>query len=157
MERKISGLLSNYESGTLTRRELIAGLAMLATAGTTASAAGMKVSRIDHVSLQVSDLKRSRDFYGNVLALSVNTNPRPDDEVRLDLGESGYLVLRSFGTPGKVDHLGIKLEGFNKESVTQQLKASGIVPIDDPSYPISSTTRGGFHVVDPDGFKVQLL
>jgi hypothetical protein len=61
------------------------------------------------------------------------------------------LVLRSFSPPGKADHLGIKLKGFNKESVTQQLKASGIVRIDEPN---SSTTRGGFHVVDPDGFKV---
>jgi hypothetical protein len=84
----------------------------------------------------------------------VNTNPRPDDEVRLDFGEGGYLVLRSFSPPGKVDHLAVKLEGFDKDSVTQQLKASGVVPVDESN---ASTTRGGFHVVDPDGFKVQLL
>ena len=152
MRSTISRLLSRYESGTLTRRELIAGLTMLVTAGTTTSTAGLKVSRLDHVSLQVSDLKRSRDFYGKVFALSVNTNPRPDNEVRLDLGDSAVLVLRRSSPPGTVNHLGIKLEGFDKATVAQQLKASGIVPVDEPNVPGTP----GFHVVDPDGFKVQL-
>jgi catechol 2,3-dioxygenase-like lactoylglutathione lyase family enzyme len=154
MKSTISGLLSRYESGTLTRRELITGLGMLATAGTIASAAGLKGIRLDHLSLQVSDLQRSRDFYVNVLGLSVNHNPRPADEVRLDLEDDGYLVLRRFSPPAKVDHLGLKLEGFNQDLVTQQLKLQGIVPIDEP---LSSSIRGGFHVLDPDGFKVQLL
>jgi len=39
MEHVISSLLGRYESGTLTRRELIQGLAMLTVAGGTASAA----------------------------------------------------------------------------------------------------------------------
>jgi catechol 2,3-dioxygenase-like lactoylglutathione lyase family enzyme len=153
MSSTISRLLSHYESGTLTRRQLIAGLTMLATAGTTTSAAGLKVSRLDHISLNVSDLQRSRDFYLNVFASSVNTNPRPSNEVRLDLGENGLLVLRRSSPPGTVDHLGIKVEGFDKPSVTQQLRASGIVPVDEPNVPGTP----GFHVVDPDGFKVQLL
>ena len=154
MSSTISRLLSHYDSGTLTRRELLAGLTMLATAGTTTSAAaGLKVSRLDHISLNVSDLQRSRDFYLNVFASSVNSNPRPNNEVRLDFGENGLLVLRRSSPPGTVDHLGIKLEGFDKLSVTQQLRASGIVPVDEPNVPGTP----GFHVVDPDGFRVQLL
>ena len=153
MSSTISRLLSHYENGTLTRRELIAGLTMLATTGATTSAAGLKVSRLDHISLNVSDLQRSRDFYANVFALSVSTNPRPDNEVRLDLGEGGALVLRRSSPPGTVNHLGIKLEGFDRASVIRQLKASGIEPVDEPSVPGTP----GFHVVDPDGFKVQLV
>jgi catechol 2,3-dioxygenase-like lactoylglutathione lyase family enzyme len=125
----------------------------VATTGTTAAAAGMKVSRLDHVSLQVSDLQRSREFYSNVFAVSVNTNPRPANEVRLDLGENALLVLRRAGAPGQVNHLGVKVEGFDKAAVTRQLRASGISPIDEPNVPGTP----GFHVVDPDGFKVQLL
>jgi hypothetical protein len=45
------------------------------------------------------------------------------------------------------------LQGFEKASVTQHLKASEIVPIDEPSVPGTP----GFHVVDPDGYKVQLI
>ena len=55
MRSTISELVSRYERGTLTRRELIASLTMLAATGTTTSAAGLKVSRLEHVSLQVSD------------------------------------------------------------------------------------------------------
>jgi catechol 2,3-dioxygenase-like lactoylglutathione lyase family enzyme len=146
-------LMSQFDTGTLTRRELLAGLTTLAGAGaTTSAAAGLKVSRLDHVSLNVSDLQRSRDFYLNVFASSVNSTPRPSNEVRLDLGDNGILVLRRSNPPGTVDHLGVKLEGFDKPSVMRQLRTSGIVPVDDPNVPGTA----GFHVVDPDGFKVQL-
>ena len=38
MESAISGLLSNYEKGSLSRRELVRGLALLAASGTAATA-----------------------------------------------------------------------------------------------------------------------
>jgi len=154
MESMISGLLTRYETGKLTRRDLIKGLTMVAASATTASAAGLKGIRLDHVALQVSDLKRSRDFYVNVFGLTENTNPRLNSSLRVDFGESGFVTLQDFSPGGKVDHFAIKLEGFNKDSVTQQLKEYGIVPIDQPS---SAAGGAGYHVVDPDGFKVQLL
>jgi hypothetical protein len=77
----------------------------------------------------------------------------PDNEVRLEFGDSGHLNLRRSSRPGTVDHVGIRLESFEKASVTQHLKASEIVPIDEASVPGTP----GFHVVDPDGFKVQLI
>ena len=51
MEHVISSLLGRYESGTLTGRELIQGLAMLTVAGGTASAAdtGFHAVTINHV------------------------------------------------------------------------------------------------------------
>ena len=153
MTTVISQLLNGYDRGTLTRRELIAALATLASSATTNAAAGLKVSRLDHISLQVSDLQRSRDFYASVFAASVNTTPRPANEVRLDFGDRALLVLRRAGAPGQVNHLGVKVEGFNRASVAQQLRDAGIRPVDEPSAPGTP----GFHVVDPDGFKVQLL
>jgi len=63
MESTISGLLTRYENGKLTRRDLIKGLALLA-AGTTASsaaAAGPRGITLSHIALQVSDMKRSRE------------------------------------------------------------------------------------------------
>ena len=58
MENTISRLLATYENGGLTRRELVRGLAVLAAASGSASAAGFQGSGINHVSLYVSDLKR---------------------------------------------------------------------------------------------------
>ena len=73
--------------------------------------------------------------------------------MRLDLGESGFLVLQRADRPGTVDHLAIKVDGFDRNQVTQELKASGINPVGEPN--VLGTP--GFHVVDPDGFKVQLV
>ena len=153
MTTVISRWLSRYERGTVTRRELIVALSAVMAGATTNADAGLKVSRLDHISLQVSDLQRSREFYGNVFSASVNRTPRPDNEVRLDLRDNATLVLRRAGVPGQVNHLGVKVEGFNRASVAQQLRGSGVTPVDEPNVPGTA----GFHVVDPDGFRVQLL
>ena len=149
MKTRFAELLNRYENGKLSRRELIAGLVMVAATAATSEAAGLKSVNIDHVSLQVSDLKRSQDFYRNILGLTLRTEPRADGSVRLDLPQSGFFVLRKGNPAGTIDHLAIKLEGFNKDSVTQQLKASGITAID-------ASGGAGFHIVDPDRFNIQL-
>jgi hypothetical protein len=74
MEAMISNLVSRFERGALTRRELVQGLAMLTAASGTASAqgqgAGMKAAKIDHISIQVSDFAASDCF----LSKSVRTH-----------------------------------------------------------------------------------
>ena len=65
MEHFISNLLSRYEKGTLTRRQAIRGLAVLAATGGAASTAEgqdnaeIRGNSINHVSIRVSDLERS--------------------------------------------------------------------------------------------------
>ena len=63
MTSTISKLLASYENGKLSRRDLVQGLALLAAGSGTASAAGFQGNSINHVSLYVSDLQRSSDFY----------------------------------------------------------------------------------------------
>ena len=153
MTDKISFLLRRYETGRVSRRELIAGLATLAVASTgSAAAAGLTVTKIDHLALQVSNLQRSRDFYVKAFGASVNTNPRPANEVRVDLGPSSALVLRQAGTAGELDHIGVVVDGFERSAVARQLRTSGINLVDAPTVPGTP----GFHVIDPGGFKVQL-
>src|SRR5580692_7247615 len=68
MESIISNLLARFEKGTLSRRELVGGLAMLAAGSTAVAAqedADFKTAVIDHVSIQVGDLQRSIAFYQN--------------------------------------------------------------------------------------------
>src|SRR5439155_4361109 len=50
----------------------------------------------------------------------------------------------------KVDHFAIGVDNFNKDSVTADLKARGATPIDQQGGGF------GFHVLDPDGFPVQI-
>jgi catechol 2,3-dioxygenase-like lactoylglutathione lyase family enzyme len=150
MEHVISSLLGRYESGTLTRRELIQGLAMLAVAGGTASAAdtGFAAATINHVSIQVSNIQRSAEFYMRAFGLPKRKAGNPD-AVRLGVGPS-HLTLRQEKPSGNVDHFCLGIDKFNHDAVVRDLKARGVTPEPDEKGP------QGFHVKDPDGFRVQL-
>ena len=146
MESTISKLLGSYENGKLSRRELVQGLALLAASSGTASAAGFQGNSINHVSVFVGNLQRSTDFYQRVFGCPVN---KRDGNNQLTFGK-GFLVLRPGNPPGKVDHIAIGVDNFNKNSVTADLKSRGATPIDQQGGGF------GFHVVDPDGFPVQI-
>ena len=153
MEAIISNLLKGYERGALTRRQLIQGLAMLGAAGGAASAAGfqdagLKSAKIDHISIQVTDLPRSIAFYQNVFGLSVLNEDKPNEIVRL--GVTKVLVSLHHKNPtGLVDHFAIGVEKFDRESVTQILRRRGLTPEDN--------LDAGFHVKDPEGIRVQIV
>jgi len=153
MEAIISNLLNRFERGTLTRRGLIQGLAMLAAAsGTAAEAqvpgAGIKAAKIDHMSIQVSDLPRSVAFYQKMFGLTVVSEDKPNEIVRLGVGKA-LVSLHHKSPTGLVDHFAIGVENFNKESVTRELKARGVTPEDN--------LDAGFHIIDPEGISVQIV
>jgi catechol 2,3-dioxygenase-like lactoylglutathione lyase family enzyme len=153
MEAVISNLLSSFEKGTLTRRELMQGLALVATGSRLASAAepqsgGIKGARIDHVSIQVSDLKRSVEFYQKVFGFSVVSEDKPNEIVRL--GTTKALVSLHHKNPtALVDHFAIGLDSFNKDAVIRELRQFGINPEDN--------LDAGFHIKDPEGMNVQIV
>src|SRR5260370_693305 len=145
MEHTIYRLLIRYETGKLGRRDLVRGLALLAAGSGAASAAGFQGSTINHVSLYVSDLQRSTEFYQRVLQCSVT---KREGNNALGMAK-GRLVLRPGNPPGKVDHIAIGIDKFDQASVTADLKARGVTPAQEPD--------AGFHVKDPDGFRGQLI
>jgi catechol 2,3-dioxygenase-like lactoylglutathione lyase family enzyme len=146
MESTISKLLTAYETGKLSRRNLVQGLAMLAASATTASAAGFQGNSINHISLFVSNLERSTDFYQRAFGCTVN---KRDGNNQLIFGKN-FLVLRPGTPPAKVDHFSIGVDKFQKDSVAADLKSRGATPIDQQGGDF------GFHVLDPDGFPVQI-
>jgi catechol 2,3-dioxygenase-like lactoylglutathione lyase family enzyme len=145
MNDTISKLLEAYEKGNMSRRRLIQGLALLAAGSTAAEAAGFQGNSINHVSLYVSNLQRSTDFYQRVFGCPVN---KRDGNNQLMFGKN-FLVLRPGNPPAKVDHIAVGVDNFKKESVTADLKARGVTPKDEEG-------GAGFHVVDPDGYPVQI-
>ncbi|MBV9769087.1 MAG: VOC family protein [Bryobacterales bacterium] len=153
MEAIISDLLNRFEKGALTRRGLIQGLAMLTAAGRTVTTAqaqepGLKAVKIDHVSIQVSDLPRSVDFYEKMFGFTVMSQDTPNEIMRLGSGK--ILVSLHHKSPtGIVDHFAIGVENFNKEEVTRLLKERGANPEDN--------LDAGFHIKDPSGISVQIV
>jgi len=151
VEAIINGLLQRFEKGSLTRRQLVQGLAMLATAGAPSGAQaqsrGFQGGFISHVSLSVSDLQRSADYYQKVFGLAVLSQDKPNEIMRLGLKRT-LVSLRRASPKGVVDHFAIGVENFNRESVTKDLLDRGVMP--------EQNADAGFHVQDPDGFPVQI-
>ncbi len=153
MEAVISNLVDRFERGALSRRELVQGLAMLAAGSGLASAqetpAGLKATKIDHVSIQVTDLPRAVAFYEKIFGLTVVSEDKPNEIVRLGMNRHALVSLHHKNPTGIVDHFAIGVEGFNREAVTNQLKALGLTPEDN--------LDAGFHIKDPEGMNVQIV
>ena len=92
MEALISSLVTRFERGALSRRELVQGLTVLAAAAGAAPHAqaqdtAIKAAKIDHVSIQVNDLPRSIAFYQKMFGLTIVSEDKPNEIVRLGAGK----------------------------------------------------------------------
>jgi len=150
VEPVIADLVTRFERGSLSRRELIGALALLAGAGAAspASAATLKGASINHVSVLVTDMARSIDFYGRVFGLTLVNEDKANKIARLGANGKVLVSLRIEPPPGVIDHFAIGVEGFNRDAVTADLKGFGLTPADNIQF--------GFHVKDPDGAVVQI-
>ena len=161
MENAICDLMNSYEKGALTRRQLIQQLTMLAGVGAASTSAvsgfqtnadsvpAMQASTIDHVSIQVKDLDRSVKFYKNVFGLPFLNEDKKTKTVRLKIG-GGRIALRNVDPTGMVDHIAFGVAHLDKASVVEKLKQQGVPPL-ETGEPLQ------FHVVDPDGYPIQII
>ena len=132
MEAIISNLVSRFEKGSLSRRELVRGLAMLAAGGTAASAQeglNFGAATIDHVSIQVADLKRSSEFYQKMFGFK-EVSGEPARNI-LRLGNTRTLVSLNLEKPiATVDHFAIGIPRYNKEAAVRYFTERGVKPLE---------------------------
>jgi catechol 2,3-dioxygenase-like lactoylglutathione lyase family enzyme len=152
MNTVIADLVERFDSGTLSRRQLVQGLTVLAAAGAAAPARSQETpftsSRIDHISIQVTDLARSIEFYQTVFGLSILNQDVPNEIVRM--GTTSVIVSLHHKEPtGIVDHFAIAIDDFERESATRALAAHGLTAEENLDY--------GFYVRDPMGIPVQMV
>jgi catechol 2,3-dioxygenase-like lactoylglutathione lyase family enzyme len=152
MEAIVSDLLARFERGSLSRRDLVQGLAMLAAGGAASAKAAQadldfSAATIDHVSVQVTDLQRSVEFYRRMFGFPVVSEEQPRGIVRL--GHGRVLVSLNNGSPApRIDHFAIGIPNFNRESGTRHFTQRGATPLQGD--------YAGFHIKDPDGINVQV-
>jgi catechol 2,3-dioxygenase-like lactoylglutathione lyase family enzyme len=153
MEHLIAKLLQNFEQGKMTRRQLIQSLALAATAASAASAVptaadgrGFKAITVNHISYQVADYTKTRDFYADLLGMKVSQDD--GKQCFLSLGDT-FIIPRNrpTGTP-RIDHIAYTIDNWNKDAVEAELKRRGLQPRPD--------TKNSFHVKDPEGFDLQI-
>ena len=147
MLSQISNLLGHYETGQLSRRDLVFGLAALAAAPQTSaqSSSSFKGAEINHVAINVPDVQRSRDFYRELLNLPVLDESR--NSCFLGLGEGNFLSIFR-GSPG-LNHYCIGIEDYEVGRVIDGLRRQGLEP-----RRTAGTNRVYFD--DLDGLEVQL-
>jgi len=157
MEHVIGQLLQDYERGRMTRRQLIRTLAVATTAasavGTAEAASPANAISINHVSMQVADYTKTRDFYAGLFGMKVTNDD--GKQCRLVFGDNILIARNASSRPGGkagVDHIAYTLANWDtdkavKPAVEAELKRRGLT---------IRTTEGSFHVQDPDGFEVQM-
>ena len=128
------------------------GLTALAAAGTTLPAAGQGTpfssTRIDHISIQVTDMARSIAFYERIFGLKILSEDKENEIVRM--GVTRIIVSLHRKPPvGIVDHFAIAIDGFNRDAVTAELAKHGLTAEQNLDY--------GFFVRDPEGIPVQIV
>ena len=152
MEPVIDALVTGFERGTVSRRELIQKLSAIAAVGigatATVSAAPLKSGSINHSSVLVSDMARSMEFYDRVFGLKLVGEDKANKIARLGTGGKVLVSLRVEPPAGKIDHVAIGVDGFNREAVTRELQGMGITPRENIEF--------GFYILDPDGAPVQI-
>ena len=157
MEHIIGKLLQDYERGKMTRRQLIQSLAFTATTAATvgtAEAAPANATYINHVSMQVADYKKTRDFYSGLFGMKV-TNDDGKTQCRLTFGDNIVIARNASSRPGGkvgIDHIAYSLANWDTD---KSVKPAVEAELNRRKLNIR-VTEGSFHVQDPDGFEVQM-
>ncbi len=123
----------------------------------------MKVQRLLHTRMRVSDMDQTIKFYTDVLGLEVlerKTSPRGSHLAFLKVPNSEELIeLCSFPASGAVQvqedlvHLAFEVEDM--DHTIQELNTKGI-PITDG--PTTSSSGSRFIFIDaPDGYEIELI
>jgi hypothetical protein len=149
MIQVIDALLTNYERGMVTRRQLLQALTLVAAPR--ARQAGGSVLRgrtLNHDNLQVSDVNRSADFYRKLFGLPPK-RAVPGRPFVVDLYDGSFLSLARADRPGTIDHFCVGVDEFSPEPVAAALKVAGLD---------RGLQAGTDNVIvrDPDDIRVQI-
>ena len=156
-------------AGAMTRRSLLLSLPGLALARrllAQGQATPLGVRGLHQVTLAVSDLGRSLDFYQSLFGTSVQA--RHGGAILLRIGDGPhFMALTEAGSqPPSITRFGLAVEDFDVDRVVRTLADHDVTP-DGRSEGLSGgpkrlrvTTRGDtpeLHMGDPNGLVIQLL
>jgi glyoxylase I family protein len=151
----IDRLLNDYEHGRLSRRELLGALALLVASGATARDAAAApigtVTQMNHVSIFVPDVEKSKQFYQDTFGLPLLTNQAPG--VNLSTGPGSFLGIypAPAGQKGSINHVCFGLSNFDADATLKMLTDRGV----QARMRLRGDTKE-LYLTDPDGISVQL-
>ena len=109
MTSPIDRLLDEYDRGKVSRRGLMAALAPLLAAVPAQAADMLTVKSINHVSLNVTDIEKSREFYQNLFGAPIVS--KQSNGTNIAMGPVSFLGLYKMGpTAPAIHHVCFGLE-----------------------------------------------
>jgi len=169
--------MSDHRSD-VTRRAFLASLGAMAVSPSVLAQTGrppIPVTSINHMTLSVTDIGRSREFYQELFGMPISA--RQASTLVLQVGEGPQFMALAGGnvsvTPS-ISHLCLSAPGFDADRVVSILGEHGVTPIEPGDQGLSGgslkvrvrmrgTEFGGdplgtpeLYVGDPDGIVVQL-
>jgi catechol 2,3-dioxygenase-like lactoylglutathione lyase family enzyme len=120
-----------------------------------------------HVSLNVTDIERSRAFYQRLLGLSVARQGSDSDRRWVFLGRSGKLILTLFqqsdgrfstSTPG-LHHLSFQVSDMDQVHAAEAIAHELGAPFFHDSVVAhrEGSSSGGIFFADPDGIRLEIF
>ena len=151
------GLVDEYRSGRISRRQLVAQLLALGAASAGAGrvlaiqanvaqeAPMFQAIGLDHLALSVTDIAHSVEFYQKHLGLSVTSQGQ--GSAFLNIGDRGdFLALFRGERPG-MHHYCYGIHDYNADSAAEKLQTAGLKV---------RRVGGRIYFPDPDGLEVQV-
>jgi catechol 2,3-dioxygenase-like lactoylglutathione lyase family enzyme len=154
--KNLDALLTQYEDGSLSRRDLLAALALIVAAPAAADAAQpakpvAAVKSMNHVTVFVPNVQKSVEFYQGLFGMPILT--RQDAGINLSTGSGFYGIYpaQAAATTGSINHVCFGVENFDADAVLKQLIDRGI----KGNIRLRGDTKE-LYFTDPDGIRVQL-
>jgi len=149
MQQLIEKLVTDFERGKLSRRQLAATLAGLVAAGANSapSVSDFKAVGVNHVTLRVPDVQRSTTFYQELFGMPMRKSA-PTVNI-LSLNANCFFGIEAAKDKGPaVDHFSLGIQDFKSEEAAAKLKKRGLK--------LDGVSKEGLKFIDPDGMLVQL-
>src|SRR5258708_17114130 len=148
MQLVIDKMLSDFERGHITRRQLALSLAALVTgAQAAAKETELKAVTINHVTVRVPDLHRTSQFYQEFFGMPLKQQSATIHI--LGVGESSFFgIEQDQSKTAAVSHYDFGMANFNADEVRAKLTDRGLK--------FDGNSKESFKFYDPDGFHVQV-
>ena len=149
MQQVIEKMLTDFERGHVTRRQLALSLAALVSGAQAAPKEGeLKAVTINHVTVRVPDLHRTSQFYQEFFGMPLKQQSATIHI--LGVGNSFFGIEQGDKQQkATVDHYDFGIAAFNADEARAKLKKRNLKFADGNS-------KESFKFHDPDGFQIQL-
>jgi catechol 2,3-dioxygenase-like lactoylglutathione lyase family enzyme len=133
MDSTFNRLREARKLGRLSRRDLLGSLSVLMMAPRAFAQADdppIRVRGINHVTLSVSDVKRSVDFYQGLFGMRVTSRQGMTTNLQIGSGPQFLGVSAGGSNAPSINHLCLGVENFNVDRITSVLARRGITKSD---------------------------